>query len=161
MEKRERISKLASTIGTLNAKRPQVGRFVDITALQRRLAILFLDADMKEELHFAGWTLGDLEAADKPMLDIKKAVEMFLLKLEEEKFAITELTEMTEKTIRFNLKENANCAGLGAIGMKMCYFEAGYVTGLISRQTGKRIICEEEFCMGQGFDHCGLVIKIL
>lgn len=161
MEKREKISKLASIIGKSAARRPEVGRFVDISALQRRLAVLFLDADMKDELHFAGWTLGDLEAADKPDLDIKKAVEMLLLKLEEEKFARTELTEVTEKTIRFNLRENANCAGLGGIGMKMCYFEAGYVTGLISKQTGKKIICEEEFCIGQGFDHCGFVIKVL
>lgn len=160
MNRDERIDRLAEAIREKKDGRPELGRFVDILAIQKRLAAIFLDADIKEDLHFAGWKLGE-RAVKGETADFKKAVELALLKFEEEKFARTEIADIKESEIRFRLRENANCAGLGDLGTKACYFEAGYLTGVVGKKTGKRVICEEERCSLQGNDYCEFVIKVL
>jgi predicted hydrocarbon binding protein len=76
---------------------------------------------------------------------------------------ILSVSEFDSSKMVFRLDECITCAGMSNIGRKICYFETGFVQGVVQSflpESGKSIWAHETKCNANGDDCCEVTIDL-
>lgn len=92
--------------------------------------------------------------------DIKKYVENVQQFVKDNKIGLLIPIELSEKRIVVSLDECITCAGMPNIGERICYFEVGFVQGLVESYLSKKVIAYESKCGANGEKICEVTLEI-
>lgn len=75
------------------------------------------------------------------------------------KIGILSLIEFSRERLVFRVEECAFSYGLSDIGRKICYFNTGYLTGLVTIVLDGKFKGQETKCNANGDNYCEIVVK--
>ena len=80
--------------------------------------------------------------------------------VEKEKIGILKVVDATDNKLVFQLDECITCAGMDSIGKRICFFEVGFVAGVVEAFLGKRVVAEETKCNANGEGVCEVTVHL-
>ena len=86
-----------------------------------------------------------------------KNVQKFV---EDKKIGILKLVEATNEKLVFQLDECITCSGMDSIGKRICFFEVGFVAGIVEEFLGKKVIAKETKCNANGEGICEVSVYL-
>lgn len=132
---------------------------VPLSLFRAMKAALVLPSNPKKTMHEAGQFIAkkcfSFPATAEPSLIVKRMAEIFLhLRL-----GIITPIQVLPTVWTFRLDESASAHGTKVRGNKLCYFEAGLISGIISGHINKKAFCQEIKCVGEGSAFCEMEVK--
>ncbi|RUM61554.1 MAG: 4-vinyl reductase [Persephonella sp.] len=92
--------------------------------------------------------------------DLEKYIKNVKEFVEKEKIGILKVVEASNKKLVFQLDECITCAGMDNIGKRICFFEVGFVAGVVEVFLGKKVIAEETKCNANGEGVCEVSVYL-
>ena len=86
-----------------------------------------------------------------------KEVERFV---EDEKIGILKVVDASKDKLVFQLDECITCAGMDNIGKRICFFEVGFVAGVVEAYLGKKVVAKETKCNANGEGVCEVTVHL-
>ncbi len=68
--------------------------------------------------------------------------------------------DVNQERIIVSLDECITCSGMPNIGKRICYFESGFVAGIVEVYTGKKVRAYETKCNAHGEDICEVHVEL-
>ena len=119
--------------------------------------------EWKTKVKDFGHTLGGLAYASlsAPLKDEYAAIDALKAFMKSNGIGLlSQVTAGSGEIMRLMIDESFSCSGIGAVGNRLCYLEAGIISGFFSKYYRSSINCEEERCWGLGGDHCEFSITL-
>jgi len=79
---------------------------------------------------------------------------------EKEKIGVLKVVESGDDKLVFQLDECITCSGMDSIGQRICFFETGFVAGLVEQYLGKRVVAKETKCNANGEGTCEVTVYL-
>ncbi|WP_457614819.1 V4R domain-containing protein [Methanopyrus sp.] len=138
--------------------RPELGDDVSLSALRYIIAsmVVTLGRGIGPTFYRAGYDIGIYKAESHDLRGIEGAIEYVKKTFEETRIGIIERWEMEKDRIKITMRESATAAGY-SVRRKLCYYQAGFIAGVLYGATGDRWEVQETKCMAEGYDHCEFV----
>ncbi len=157
---RERIFReVEESLKNIQEVRSELGDNVSLSTLRYILAsmVITLGRGVGSTFYRAGYDIGVYKAKSHDLKGIEEAFEYVEKAFERTGTGIIERWEMEEDgKIEITMRESATAAGYD-IGKKLCYYQAGFIAGILHGATGERWEVHETKCMAEGHDHCEFV----
>lgn len=104
----------------------------------------------------AGYRLGLRLVEHGIVKDLDDMVNVFISK----RIGLLDLIKESVNYMRVHIYECITCSGIPNIGMCVCDFEAGALSGLLEKLIGRNIV-RERYCWGRGYSFCGFDIYFI
>ncbi len=104
----------------------------------------------------AGYRLGLRLVECGIVRDLDDMVKVFINR----KIGLLDLIKESVNYMRVHIYECITCSGIPNIGMCVCDFEAGILSGLLEKLIGRNIV-RERYCWGRGYSFCGFDIYFI
>ncbi|WP_236953845.1 MULTISPECIES: V4R domain-containing protein [unclassified Methanopyrus] len=157
---RERIFReVEESMRNIREVRSELGGDVSLSTLRYILAsmVITLGRGAGSTFYRAGYDIGVYKAKSHGLEGVKEAFEYVEKAFEKTGTGIIERWEIEEDDkIEIIMRESATAAGYD-IGKKLCYYQAGFIAGILHGATSERWEVHETKCMAEGHDHCEFV----
>ncbi|WP_456434788.1 V4R domain-containing protein [Methanopyrus sp.] len=157
---RERIFReVEESMKNIREVRSELGGDVSLSTLRYILAsmVITLGRGAGSTFYRAGYDIGVYKAKSHGLEGVKEAFEYVEKAFEKTGTGIIERWEIEEgDKIEIIMRESATAAGYD-IGKKLCYYQAGFIAGILHGATSERWGVHETKCMAEGHDHCEFV----
>lgn len=107
-------------------------------------------------LFTAGKVLGE-NAVEKGLVTSVEDLSKFALN---QRLGIYDIVSQEGSRVVINVYESISSAGIPNIGKTVCHFERGFLTGVFSKLSKRRVIVTETRCWGTGYSHDSFEVKI-
>lgn len=140
--------------------RPTLGNEASISLLQARAALLSISPGASDLVFFSGKRFGEAYAKSLGKKGkLEEGLGVWADYLEENKAGIPENASCNEKRAVVRVTECAFSHGLPDIGMPVCHFDAGFLSGFLSAFTGRQFNVREVRCNANGDEYCEFEIR--
>ncbi|WP_232452984.1 V4R domain-containing protein [Methanopyrus sp. KOL6] len=157
---RERIFReVEESMRNIREVRFELGGDVSLSTLRYILAsmVITLGRGAGSTFYRAGYDIGVYKAKSHGLEGVKEAFEYVEKAFEKTGIGIIERWEIEDDDkIKITMRESATAAGYD-IGKKLCYYQAGFIAGILHGATSERWEVHETKCMAEGHDHCEFV----
>ncbi|WP_456481462.1 V4R domain-containing protein [Methanopyrus sp.] len=157
---RERIFReVEESLRNVREVRPELGSDVSLSTLRYILAsmVITLGRGAGSTFYRAGYDIGVYKAKSHGLKGIEEALEYVKKAFERTGTGIIERWEVEGDRIEITMRESATAAGYD-VGKKLCFYQAGFIAGILHGATGERWEVHETKCMAEGHDHCEFVV---
>ncbi len=159
-----------SMLGDVPLGRPNLGRTADV-AVYRLMQFTLRDVLIKELgvraadriFYDAGFNAGRQFARN--VIGKKGSFNAFLVELQEKLNSLgigilkVEKADMNELEFTLTVAEDLDCSGLPVCAETVCTYDEGFIGGLLSEQTGRKIMAKEVDCWCTGDRVCRFDVK--
>ncbi|WP_457619808.1 V4R domain-containing protein [Methanopyrus sp.] len=146
------------SLKNIREARPELGDEVSLSTLRYILAsmVVTLGRGIGPTFYRAGYDIGVYKAESHNLRGAEGAIEYVKRAFEKTRIGIIERWEVEEDRIEITMRESATAAGYN-VGRKLCYYQAGFIAGVLHGATGERWEVHETKCVAEGHDHCEFV----
>lgn len=111
-------------------------------------------------LQRAGRELGKVIGKNLNHKELDTYIEKIADFVYDQKIGILIPVHVEEHSMVFRLDECITCSGMENIGKRICYFEAGFLGGVIENFFGKRVKVYETKCNAMGEGTCEVTVEL-
>ncbi len=159
---RERIfRKVEESLEGIDEARPTLGDEVKLSAVRHMLAsmVVTLGRGSGSTFYRAGFDIGIYKAERHGVKGLEEALRYIHDSLKRTRLGLVEEAESREDgSIEIVMTESATAAGY-SVNEKLCYFQAGYMAGVLRAATGDRWQVREVECVAEGYDACRFIAQ--
>jgi len=106
-------------------------------------------------LFSAGRSLGE-RAVESGLVRSMEDIAVFAYN---QRVGLVDIVELNEEKGLVHIYESISSAGIPNIGRAVCHFERGFLTGVLSALTKRKVYVNEVRCWGTGYTHDAFEIK--
>ncbi|MEO2241555.1 MAG: V4R domain-containing protein [Euryarchaeota archaeon] len=159
---RERIfRKVEESLEGIEEARPTLGDEVKLSAVRHMLAsmVVTLGRGAGSTFYRAGFDIGVYKAERHEVRGLEEALRYIHDSLKRTRLGLVEEAEVKDDgSIEIVMTESATAAGY-SVNEKLCYFQAGYMAGVLRAATGDRWQVRELECVAEGHDACRFIAQ--
>ena len=169
-EEREELKFDWSMIGNIGEGRPNLGNTMDVSVYRlmqftlRDVLIKRYDAETADRIFYEAGEHAGREFC-RELITQKDDFDGFVVQLQELlrklKIGILRIEEadLTKMTFTLTVAEDLDCSGLPASDETICTYDEGFISGLLSKYTGKEFSAKEIDCWCSGDRVCRFEAK--
>jgi len=141
--------------------RPTLGDELKISAFRHMMAslVLTLGRGVGSTFYRAGFDIGVYKAEKHGLKGVDEALDYAVEVFEKTKLGLLNVEEVSEEEVVLTMKESVTADGYD-VGEKLCYFQAGFIAGLLQGATGQRWQVKERACVAEGNEECVFVGRV-
>ncbi len=157
----EIFGRVEESLKNLDEARATLGDEIKLSAVRYMLAsmVLTLGRGAGSTFYRAGFDIGVYKAEGEGVEGLEEALEYIKEKFMDTKLGVIEKAEAKDDdSVEIVMKESATAAGY-SVDEKLCYFQAGFMAGVLRAATGDRWEVREVECVAEGHDACRFIAQ--
>ncbi|HEV8290036.1 MAG TPA: V4R domain-containing protein [Candidatus Norongarragalinales archaeon] len=142
----------------------KIGDMLNYHVLQNRMMVSLVSPGMPDLFFFHGRRLGEAlgrRLKKNSARNLREALDEYSKYVQENNLARVEIASVDRTRAVLRMFDCANCFGLPNIGKKLCFYDAGQQSGMISVLLGSRFISHETGCLTNGDAYCEFKIEMM